>query len=121
MAIWLDHTIVPSKDKEAGARFFARIMGLSYDGPKGHFAPVRVNDQLTMDFDNAEDYRSIHFAFHISEEEFDAILGRIKEDGVAYGSGPMSTDDMEINTRRGGRGFYFHSPDGHNLEVMTRS
>jgi hypothetical protein len=53
MAITLNHTIVPAHDKEASARFFAQIFGLSYDGPMSHFAPVRVNDELTLDFDNA--------------------------------------------------------------------
>ena len=119
MQIWLDHTIVPSRDKEKAAGFFARIMGLAYDGPKGHFAPVRVNDELTMDFDNAEEFVSNHYAFHIGDREFDAILERIKAEGVAYGSGPTTTENMEINHRRDGRGFYFLSPDGHNFEVMT--
>ena len=39
MAIELNHTIVPSLDKEASAMFFARIFGLRYEGPAGHFAP----------------------------------------------------------------------------------
>ena len=54
MAITLNHTIVPARDKEASARFFAQIFGLKYDGPMSHFAPVRVNGELTLDFDNAE-------------------------------------------------------------------
>ena len=54
MSIKLNHTIVPAKDKEAAASFFAKIFGLNYDGPMGHFAPVRINDELTLDFDNAE-------------------------------------------------------------------
>ena len=120
MQIWLDHTIVPSKDKEKAAQFFARIMGLSYDGLKGHFAPGQINEELTMDFDDAEAFTSNHYAFHIGDDEFDAILGRIKDEGIRYGSGPRTTENMEINHRRGGRGFYFHSPDGHNLEVMTK-
>ena len=37
MAITLDHTIVPAHDKEASARFFAKIYGLEYDGLMGHF------------------------------------------------------------------------------------
>jgi len=120
MQIWLDHTIVPSKDKEEAARFFSRIMGLTYDGAKGHFAPVQVNNELTMDFDNADEFVSNHYAFHVGDEEFDAILGRIKAENIAYGSGPRNAADMEINHRRDGRGFYFYSPDGHNLEVKTR-
>jgi catechol 2,3-dioxygenase-like lactoylglutathione lyase family enzyme len=54
MSITLNHTIVPTKDKDAAARFFARIFGLNYDGPMSHFAPVRVNEELTLDFDSAD-------------------------------------------------------------------
>jgi catechol 2,3-dioxygenase-like lactoylglutathione lyase family enzyme len=120
MTIVLDHTIVPARDKEAAARFFAQIFGLSYDGLGGHFAPVRVNEALTFDFDNREAFESHHYAFHISDEEFDAILGRVQAAGRRYGSQPNSPEDGRINTRRGGRGFYFHDLDGHLLEVMTR-
>src|SRR6516225_299716 len=52
MSIDLDHTIVPAHDKEASARFLARILGLRYDGPVSHFAPLKINDTLTLDFDN---------------------------------------------------------------------
>ena len=120
MAIWLDHTIVPAKEKDEAARFFARIMGLTYDGPHGHFAPVRVNDRLTMDFDNAESFGSSHYAFHIGDEEFEALFSRVEAAGLQYGSGPFSPEDGQINTRRGGRGFYFRDPNGHLLEVLTR-
>ena len=121
MAIVLDHTIVPTHDKEASARFFARIFGLSYEGPMGHFAPVRVNDTFTMDFDDGESFDSHHYAFHVSDEEFDAIFDRIKAEGLAYGSGPFETDNMQINNRLGGRGLYFLDANGHNLELMTRT
>ena len=116
----LDHTIVPAKDKEASAQFFARIMGLEQLGPMAHFAPVRVNESLTMDFDNAEQFEHHHYAFKVSDEEFDAIFGRIKAEGAPYGSDPYAQDNMQINHRLGGRGFYFRDPSGHSLEVLTR-
>ena len=119
MAITLNHTIVPSKDKVAAAEFFAKIFGLSYDGAVGHFAPVKVNETLTMDFDNRDVLDHNHYAFHVDDEEFDQIFGRIKAENVTYGSGPRDLDDMQINTRRGGRGFYFLDLDGHILELMT--
>ena len=120
MAIMLDHTIVPARDKEAAARFFARIFGLRYEGAMSHFAPVRVNDTLTLDFDDQATFEHHHYAFRVGDAEFDAIFARVKDDGVVYGSGPMALTDMAINHRRGGRGFYFRDPDGHVLEVMTR-
>ena len=119
MPIVLDHTIVPAHDKELSARFLARILGLRYDGPMSHFAPVRVNDTLTLDFDNDDEFESHHYAFKVGEAEFDAIFERVRAEGITYGSGPYSLDDMQINHRRGGRGLYFRDPNGHVLEVLT--
>ena len=119
MTIHLDHTVVPAHDKEASARFFARIFGLEYNGPVSHFAPVRINDQLTIDFDNWEKFERHHYAFKVSEAEFDGIYGRVRGEGLTYGSGPRSHEDMTINHRHGGRGFYFRDPNGHLLEVLT--
>jgi catechol 2,3-dioxygenase-like lactoylglutathione lyase family enzyme len=87
MAITLNHTIVPAHDKQASAKFFAHIFGLKYEGAMGHFAPVRVNETLTLDFDNWDHFEMHHYAFHVSDAEFDAIFGRIKEEGIPYGTG----------------------------------
>ena len=119
MSIALDHTIVPAHDKEASARFFARIFGLSYDGPLYHFAPVKVNETLTLDFDTDTDFDRHHYAFKISEADFDDIFTRVQAEKIPYGSGPMTPDDMSINHHNGGRGFYFRDPSGHLLEVLT--
>jgi catechol 2,3-dioxygenase-like lactoylglutathione lyase family enzyme len=118
MTIRLDHTIVPAKDKGASAEFFAEIFGLRVK--PGHFAQVQINDSLTFDFADAEDPGpGQHYAFHVSDAEFDAIFARVKGKGIPYGSGPFSHTDGRINRRRGGRGFYFEDPSGHLLEVMT--
>ena len=120
MAIRLDHTIVPAADKAASAKFFADIFGLAVKPGQGHFAQVQVNDSLTLDFaDEPEPFRSEHYAFHVSEAEFEAIFRRVKARGLPYGSGPSSRTDGQLYTRRGGRGFYFDDPNGHVLEVMT--
>lgn len=120
MAILLNHTIVPSRDKERSAKFFARMFGLSYEGGAGHFAPVHVNGDLTLDWDDRQTFDSHHYAFLVTEQQFDEIFGRLKDEGVRYGSGPNSPANGEINTRRGGRGLYFADPDGHLMEIMTR-
>jgi catechol 2,3-dioxygenase-like lactoylglutathione lyase family enzyme len=119
MTIRLDHTIVPVRDKVASARFFAEIFGLTVKPGQDHFAQVQVNETLTFDFADEPDPRGTHYAFHVSEPEFEAIFGRVKARGIAYGSGPFSHTDGGINTRRGGRGFYLEDPNGHLLEVMT--
>ena len=116
----LNHTIVPSRDKEAAARFFARIFGLEYAGPAGHFAPVQVIKTLTLDFDNADVFEPHHYAFHVNDAEFDALFARIEAERLSYGSGPRSAEDGQTNAWRGGRGVYFRDPDGHLLELLTR-
>jgi catechol 2,3-dioxygenase-like lactoylglutathione lyase family enzyme len=119
MAIVLNHTIVPAHDKTRSAEFFARIFGLDYRGPHSHFAPVQVNDGLTLDFDERGQFEPHHYAFMVSEPEFDAIFSRVRAEGITYGSGPRSRSDGEINHRHGGRGVYFDDPNGHVLEIMT--
>ena len=119
MAITLNHTIVPARDKVAAAKFFADIFGLKAGGDSAHFAPVRVNDTLTLLFDQDTNFESHHLAFHVSEQEFDAIFGRIKAAGLAYGSAPWSLDDGKLNDWGGGLGVYFKDPNGHVLELMT--
>jgi catechol 2,3-dioxygenase-like lactoylglutathione lyase family enzyme len=121
MGITLSHTIVPAHDKVASAKFFAYLFGLAYDGRMGPFAPVRINDTLTLDFaDRRERFDGHHYAFHVGDEEFDAIFGRIKAAGLKYGSMPWTPEDMQIRNFDGGRTIFFRDPDGHLMEVRTR-
>ena len=93
MTIILNHTIVPARDKAAAARFFASIFGLDFNEKQsGHFAPVRVNETLTLLFDEDTSFDSHHLAFHVSDAEFDAIFERIKKAGLSYGSAPWNAD-----------------------------
>jgi catechol 2,3-dioxygenase-like lactoylglutathione lyase family enzyme len=131
MAIELNHTVVLARDKLASARFIARIFGLPFEENEvDYFAPVRVNHALILDFvDSSQwiaDFASSdripahHYAFKVSEAEFDAIFNRVKDEGIPYGSGPPDPlNDMKINHRGGGRGVYFRDPDGHILELLT--
>ena len=120
MTITLNHTIVRASDKEAAARSFAEIFGLRFQGSRGHFAPVRVNDTLTLDFADAKgNIASQHYAFHVGDTEFDEILQRVKDAGLAFGSAPWSLEDGQLNDWNGGRGFYYTDHDGHVIELMT--
>src|SRR5260370_19555863 len=110
MTIVLDHTIVPARDEEESARFFARIFGIEYQGPVSHFAPVRINETLTIDFDNWASFERHHYAFKVSEVEFDGIFDRVRGEGLAYGSGPRSAENMEINHRNGRAGSNLPQP-----------
>jgi catechol 2,3-dioxygenase-like lactoylglutathione lyase family enzyme len=119
VTIILNHTIIPARRKEEAARWFAEIFCLPYENSKGHFAPVRVNETLTFLFSDEASICRNHYAFHVSDEEFDSVLSRVKSKGLAFGSAPWRLDDRQLNDWNGGRGVYFRSPDGHVLELMT--
>jgi catechol 2,3-dioxygenase-like lactoylglutathione lyase family enzyme len=122
MAITLDHTIVPAHDKIASAEFFAKLLGLTCDRPMGPFVPVRVNETLALDFDDRRQHFEVHhYAFHVSDEEFDGIFGRIKDARLSYGSQPWTPDDLQVRSVRGGRTLFFRDLDGHLLEIRTRT
>jgi hypothetical protein len=123
MTIHLDHTIVPSRDQVASAKLLAELLGVSWaDSALGPFSPVYVNDGLTLDFiDSDEDLPINHYCFRVTDDEFDAILGRIRTTGIAYRSNPHGPADMKINTDYGGRIVYWGQPDGHVWEILTVS
>jgi len=82
--IELNHTIVPAHDKEQPARFYERIFGFKYEGPLGHFAPVRIENQsLSLDFDDSQSFHPHHHAFKVGETEFDEIFKSGEGGGAA--------------------------------------
>ena len=120
MPVELNHTIVASRDKEAAARFVAHILGLPEPGHFAHFVTVETANGVSLDFDDAEVVRPQHYAFLVGDDEFDAIFSRVKEADIPYWADPGHRRPGEINTRDGGRGYYFNDLSGHNLEVLTR-
>lgn len=117
----LNHTIVWCKDKEQSAAFLTEVLGLPGPTSFGPFRVVEVNNDVSLDFhDHDGDIASQHYAFLISEAEFDEILGRITERGLDYWADPGLRRRGEINRNDGGRGVYFRDPDGHLLEIITR-
>ncbi|WP_327149503.1 VOC family protein [Nocardia sp. NBC_01329] len=118
--IVLNHTIVPAWDRAAGAAFFAGLMGLSVGAPVGPFVPVRVNRDLTFDFDDRGRVEPGHYGFLVDDPTFDAVLRWLaRQPGVEFGSGPENGWDRDINNLGGGRGVYVRSPEGHSYELFT--
>ncbi len=120
MTVSLNHTIVAARDPEASARFLAEMLGLSPPIRLGHFVAVRVGE-TSLDFLKSEkDISHQHYAFLVSEAEFDAIFDRIREKSLPYWADPFRQKRGETNAWDDGRGVYFDDPNGHLLEVITR-
>ena len=123
MTVHLDHLMIPARDRIASARLLAHLLGVQWaESGIGPFAPVYVNDGLTLDFDTwSEPLPAIHYCFRVGQAEFDAILGRIKAAGIAFRSNVHGPVDFQINTQHGGSIVYFNEPDGHHWELLTVS
>jgi catechol 2,3-dioxygenase-like lactoylglutathione lyase family enzyme len=121
MSVELNHTIVWCRDRKKSATFFADILGLGTPKPFGHFLVIETGNGVSLDFAEAEgEIGSQHYAFLISEEEFDELFRRIKERDIPYWADPARRRKNQINFNDGGRGMYFDDPAGHFLEVLTR-
>jgi catechol 2,3-dioxygenase-like lactoylglutathione lyase family enzyme len=119
MAIELNHTIVPARDPQASARFLAGILGLPVDPPVAHFTPVTLTNRVTLDFDHADRVEVHHYAFQLSDAEFEVAFGRITERGITYYADPACRQPGQAYTSNGRRGTYFRDPDGHLMEILT--
>jgi catechol 2,3-dioxygenase-like lactoylglutathione lyase family enzyme len=121
MTIRLNHTIVAARDKEAGALFLTEILGLPPPILLGPFAVVQVGGDTSLDFMETDDQIvSQHYAFLVSEIEFDEIFARIRDRGLPYWADPGRQQRDKINSWDDGRGLYFNDPNGHLLEIITR-
>lgn len=121
MPIEFNHTIVHARNKVESANFMAEILGLPEPEPFGIFLVVRTSNNVSLDFiETDEKVEPQHYAFLVSEEEFDQIFARIKSRGIQYWADPSKAKPGQYNTYFGGRGLYFEDPSGNYLEIITR-
>jgi catechol 2,3-dioxygenase-like lactoylglutathione lyase family enzyme len=121
MTIKLNHTIVYARDARAAAAFLAGLFGLPDPVRFGPFHAVAIGNEVTLDYCDADgEVAPQHYAFLVSEAEFDAIFGRIEARGLDYWADPGQRRKGKINRNDGGRGVYFEDPSGHLLEILTR-
>jgi catechol 2,3-dioxygenase-like lactoylglutathione lyase family enzyme len=122
MAVQLNHTIVHTRDKKEAAEFFCEILGLPDPVPYGPFLTVACDNGVTLDFadDHVAEFTPQHYAFLVTEDEFDLIYGRIKKRGLPHWADPFHRQPNQHNTNDGGRGVYWDDPNGHALEIITR-
>jgi catechol 2,3-dioxygenase-like lactoylglutathione lyase family enzyme len=121
MSVSLNHTIVAAHDKRASAQFLADILGITVGGEFGPFVPVPLANGVTLDYMTQRDIRPQHYAFLVADEEFDAAFARIQAAGLPYWADPEHLVPTQLNHRFGGRGLYFDDPNGHQLEIFTRT
>ena len=121
MAVELNHTIVHARDPRASADFYAEVFGLGKAKPFGPFLDIDTDNGVTLAIlGTDEKFEPQHYAFLVSEAEFDRIFGRVKACGLDYWADPAKREKGKINTHFGGRGVYFEDPGGHLLEIITR-
>ncbi|HEX5587076.1 MAG TPA: VOC family protein [Acidimicrobiia bacterium] len=121
MSVKLDHTIVWCRDQHRSAGFLAEILGRPAPTRFGPFLVVDLDNEMSLDYHELDgDLAPQHYAFLISEAEFDEIFGRIVERGLEHWADPGRTEAGAINHNDGGRGVYFEDPDGHLFEIITR-
>jgi len=117
----LNHTIVAARDRNASALFMSEVLGLDPPVVLGPFALVTVGDELTLDFvESRGEIKPQHYAFLVSEAEFDQIFSRIESRRLPYWADPHQSKRDQINHWDDGRGVYFEDPNGHLLEILTR-
>jgi catechol 2,3-dioxygenase-like lactoylglutathione lyase family enzyme len=119
----LNHTIVAARDPQLSARFLADILGLPVDPPLAHFTPVTLANRVTLDYDHSRgDIQPCHYAFLVSDQEFDAAFARIQDADITFFADPACNKAGQIyhNDTGGGRGVYFRDPDDHLMEILTR-
>jgi catechol 2,3-dioxygenase-like lactoylglutathione lyase family enzyme len=120
MPVQLNHTIVAARDRMRSAEFLADLLGLAPPTTFGPFAVVELANDVSLDFMEEGDVVPRHYAFLVTEEEFDEIFGRIRARELPFWADPFGHRPGEINHDDGGRGLYWHDPDGHMLEIITR-
>jgi catechol 2,3-dioxygenase-like lactoylglutathione lyase family enzyme len=121
MTATLNHTIVWCRDKQVSARFLTEVLGLSKPEAFGPFLVVELSNDVSLDFHEVDGaIASQHYAFLISEPEFDLVFSRICDRNLAYWADPGLQRPGEVNRSHGGRGVYFNDPDAHLLEIITR-
>ena len=121
MSVRLNHTIVWCRNKRRSASFLTEVLDLPDPTQFGHFLVVELNNGVSLDFFETEgEISSQHYAFLISEDDFDEVFARIRKRALQHWADPGKHRAGEINHNDGGRGVYFEDPNGHLLEVITR-
>ena len=120
MTIALDHMSIATRDNVATAEFYARLFAGRYEGTRKDYAPVIVNDGLTLNFEIAAPVEARHYAFRMAPDEWVRVKDLLTEDAIPFGDSTR-TSDNSFYDRGGLKGFFFKDPNGHSVEIITQS
>jgi catechol 2,3-dioxygenase-like lactoylglutathione lyase family enzyme len=121
MTAQLNHTIIWCRDKVASSAFLTDILGLPRARPFLDFLVVDLGNGVSMDYYEKDgEIARQHYAFLVSDAEFDASFARIEGLGLTFWADPAREMESQINRHWGGRGVYFEDPDNHLLELITK-
>ena len=120
----LDHLILKVNDLNASVAFYTQVLGFVLEGTDGPFTLVRAGPDCQLQLAPWGTPGLEHYAFAVSQAEFERILGRVKMAGIQYGP---SFDSVGTNTgpgaEMGARGVaptvYFNDPSQHLLEIRS--
>ena len=120
MSVQLNHTIVSAHNKHESAAFMSDVLGVPVSPDDGPFTPIKLENDVTLDFMERSEFSPQHYAFLVDDATFDAAYQLMQDRGITIWADPDHQTEGEINTRWGGRGFYFRDLAGHNMELLTK-
>jgi catechol 2,3-dioxygenase-like lactoylglutathione lyase family enzyme len=120
----LDHIIIKVNDLDASVAFYTSVLGFEMEGMDGPFTVLKVGPDCQIQLAPWGTPGLEHYAFAVSNVDFESIFGRMKSAGIAYGP---TYDAVGTNTgpgkESGAQGvaptLYFNDPNGHLLEIRT--
>lgn len=120
----IDHIIVKVNDLAASVAFYTGIMGFTDEGRDGPFALIRVSPDFQLQLAEWGTEGADHYAFAVSQDEFDAIFGRVKAAGLDFGPafhnvGTNTGPGEESGARGRAPTLYFFDPSKHLVEIRA--
>jgi catechol 2,3-dioxygenase-like lactoylglutathione lyase family enzyme len=121
MDVKLDHAIVLSQGKLSSALFLGYVLGRPYTGDFARFAPVKLDDEVCLDYADANnnDFERRTFTFLVGDADLDGVVGRLRSARIPYGSDADQMKNKTLNNHGGGRGLFFKDRNGHIFELTT--
>jgi len=120
----IDHLILNVNEIPASIEFYVKVLGFKLEGEDGPFTVIRVSDDFTLQLAPWGTKGNEHYAFALSQQEFDHAFARIKQARIPYGDSFHSVgNNSGPGNETGARGLaptlYLNDPSNHLIEIRT--